>query len=399
MPRMRLTVFLALLLAVQALAEERTATAPQPKAAASSFEALFGDMVVAKGKGIAIKQSQLDEAFVSYKANLAARGEKFSEDQRQLKEALLLDRIIVSELLVKHATDADKTMARGLYEKLMATSKKAFSSEEAFNRHLKSLGLTTEQFNKRAMEQAISEAVVEREIKSQVAVSDAQVRDFYENGTDAVVKLMQGQLEKIAKDPLSTPDQLATIKAQIDQLRKTNLARLQLPERVHVIHLLRSTRKPDSDEPLPDDKVQLKRQEIDKLLARARRGEDFAKLVKDFSEDRGVKETSGEYTFSREDPFVPEFKAAAFSLATNQISDVVTTTFGYHIIKVLEKIPAKKLEFAKVSGDIKEALGQQEVQRIMPSHFEKLKAEADVQILEPRYKLPAPVESAAVRKP
>ena len=150
---------------------------------------------------------------------------------------------------------------------------------------------------------------------------------------------------------------------------------------------------------MPDDKVQLKRQEIDKLLARARRGEDFAKLVKDFSEDRGVKETSGEYTFSREDPFVPEFKAAAFSLATNQISDVVTTTFGYHIIKVLEKIPAKKLEFAKVSGDIKEALGQQEVQRIMPSHFEKLKAEADVQILEPRYKLPAPVESAAVRKP
>src|SRR3954451_19342704 len=242
MPRMRLTLFMALLLGVQALAEERTATAPQPKAAASSFADLFGDMVVAKGKGIAIKQSQLDEAFVSYKANLAARGEKFSEDQRQLKEALLLDRIIVSELLVKHATEADKVKAKELYEKLMTASKKSFSSDEAFNRHLKSLGLTTEQFNKRAMEQAISEAVVEREIKSQVAISDAQVRDFYENGTDAVVKLMQGQLEKIAKDPLSTPDQLATIKAQIDQLRKTNLARLQQPERVHVIHLLRSTR-------------------------------------------------------------------------------------------------------------------------------------------------------------
>ena len=38
--------------------------------------------MLAKGKGIAIKQSQLDEAFISYKANLAARGEKFSEDQR-----------------------------------------------------------------------------------------------------------------------------------------------------------------------------------------------------------------------------------------------------------------------------------------------------------------------------
>ena len=165
-----------------------------------------------------------------------------------------------------------------------------------------------------------------------------------------------------------------------------------------MIHLLRSTRKTDSDEQLPPDQVQIKRQEIDKLLARARRGEDFSKLVKDFSEDRGVKETSGEYTFSREDPFVPEFKAASFSLATNQISDVVTTVFGYHIIKVLEKLPAKKLEFEKIAPDIKEALSQQEVQRLMPAHFEKLKAEAGVQILEPRYKLPGNVESAVAQK-
>ena len=395
---MRLIFFLALIVATQAWAEERTAATGRSKPAGSKFEDLFGDMVVAKGKGILIKQSQLDDAFVSYKANLAARGEKFSEDQRQLKEALLLDRIIISELLVNQATEADKDKAKGVYEKLMIASKTSFSSDEAFNRHLKSLGLTVDQFNKRAMEQAISETVVERELKSKVTVSDTQVRDFYENGTDGVVKIMQGQLEKVAKDPLSTPDQLAGIKSQIDQLRKSNLSRLQQPERVHVIHLLRGTRKKDSDEPLPPDQVQLKRQEIDKLLARARRGEDFAKLVKDFSEDRGLKETSGEYTFSRDDPFVPEFKAAAFSLATNQISDVVTTVFGYHIIKVLEKLPAKKIELEKIAADVKEALSQQEVQKLMPAHFEKLKAEAAVQILEPRYKLPGTVESAAVRK-
>src|ERR1043165_9599320 len=98
MARMRLIFFLAFL-AVQAPAEERTAAAPQPKPAVPKYEDLFGDVVLTKGKGIAIKQSQMHEAFVSYKANLAARGENFSEDQRQIKEALLLDRIIVSELL------------------------------------------------------------------------------------------------------------------------------------------------------------------------------------------------------------------------------------------------------------------------------------------------------------
>ena len=125
---------------------------------------------------------------------------------------MLLDRIIVSELLVNHANEADKLKAKELFEKLMSASKKSFSSDEAFNRHLKSLGLTAEQFSKRAMEQAVSEAVLEREIKSQVVISDSQVRDFYENGTDGVVKIMQAQLEKVAKDPLTTPDQLSPSK-------------------------------------------------------------------------------------------------------------------------------------------------------------------------------------------
>src|SRR3954462_5647745 len=123
---MRLIFFLALLVAAQASAEERTASAPQVKPAPSKYEDLFGDMVLAKGKGIAIKQSQLDEAFVSYKANLAARGENFSDNQRHLKEALLLDRIIVSELLVKHDIEANKVKSKELYEKLMTASKKSF---------------------------------------------------------------------------------------------------------------------------------------------------------------------------------------------------------------------------------------------------------------------------------
>ena len=154
--------------------------------------------------------------------------------------------------------------------------------------------------------------------------------------------------------------------------------------------LLIATRNRDTEEELPAEQKKSKRQQIDKLLARARAGEDFSKLVNDSSEDRSVKDNKGEYTLSRFDPFVPEFKAAAFSLATNQISDVVTTTFGYHIIKCLEKIPAKKVEFAKVSKEIKEALLNQELQNQMPAYFERLKREAAVEILDPKYKVEVP---------
>src|SRR5437762_9266939 len=210
---------------------------------------------------------------------------------------------------------------------------------------------------------------------------------------------MQEELERLAKQPDTSVSQLTAVKQQIEDLKKGNLAKLEQPEKVRVMHLLITTRSRDTEVELPPEQKKVKRQQIEKLLGRARGGEDFAKLVLEFSEDRGLKETKGEYTFSRFDPFVQEFKAAAFSLTTNQISDIVTTSFGYHIIKCLEKIPASKLPFDKVSADIKEALLQQELQNRMPAYFDRLKKEARVEILEPKYKLGPPKTAEALKPP
>ena len=127
------------------------------------------------------------------------------------------------------------------------------------------------------------------------------------------------------------------------------------------------------------------------MLDRARKGEDFGMLATTFSEDPATKETKGEYKFARakDDPrraMVPEFEKAAFGLATNQISDLVTTDYGYHIIKLHEVIPPRKVPFAEAKERIKDFLTQQALDKELPNFFARVKKDAGVEILDEKLK-------------
>lgn len=304
---------------------------------------LFGDAVVAKGKGVEVKRSQLDSALISIKSAAAARGQTLPPEQVRMFEQQVLQRLIQIQLLLGKATDADRTKGKEATEKQFALILKRAGSEEALNRQLKSVGMTEEELRAKMGEEATAQAVLDRELK--VTVTEDAVKKFYDE----------------------------------------NPARFEEPEMVRASHILLSTLDPVTRQPLSDDKKSAKRKQAEDLLKRARAGEDFVKLAKEYSEDPGSKEKGGEYTFPR-GQMVPEFESAAFSLNTNQISDIVTTQFGYHIIKLNEKIPAHKVELAKVADDLKEGLKRREMEKLLPDYIEKLKQDSNVEILDEKLK-------------
>ena len=125
-------------------------------------------------------------------------------------------------------------------------------------------------------------------------------------------------------------------------------ADFEQPEMVRIAQIFLSTRDPLTGAELSDTDKAAKKKEIEDILKRARAGEDFATWRNNIPKTPVPRIKAGMYTVAR-GQMLPEFEAAAFSLNTNQISDVVTTTVGYHIIKLLEKTPAKKLDYATVA--------------------------------------------------
>jgi parvulin-like peptidyl-prolyl isomerase len=316
------------------------ASSAQTNSARSKFAALFGDETIAKGKGFEIKRSQLDDAVISLKASLTARGDQIPPDRLALIERQVLERLIQIQALLKKATDADRTSGKEVSGKSVDLLLKRAGTEEALSRQLKAVGMTLDELRGRLLDEATAEAVVERELK--IEITDDQTKKFYDE----------------------------------------HPAEFEMPEMVRLSQIFLATRESGTNTELSDEKKAAKRKQAEALLKRARDGEDFTKLAEEFSDDPAVKMNHGEYKFSRMDQVMDDIKSAAFTMNTNQVSDIISSPVGLHILKLSEKIPAAKVELAKVSDNVKTVLKQQALQKVLPDYLEKLKKDAEIQILD-----------------
>ena len=170
--------------------------------------------------------------------------------------------------------------------------------------------------------------------------------------------------EKIASTMTVADDRLRTeYNKQMDRYR--------LPERARVRHILILTQG------LDDTGKKGALAKIQGILKRAKGGEDFAKLAGEFTEDPGSKSNGGMYDFTpRNGTWVKPFEDAAFTQPIGQVGDVITTDFGYHIMKVEAREPARVKPFEEVKGTLVTEVLNAQVQEAMQKAIDSARAEA-----------------------
>jgi len=302
------------------------AVAPAPPEPAALAPAKL-PAVVAKVNGHEIKK---DELLAQVKGvSGTGDGSLNAAYVRQVLDTLIARTLFRQEALAQGLTVTDDEV-----KKEIDSLRGQFPSPDAFTKALAAEGMNEQQLLERARQEFLVQKYVETKVASKITVADESVKAFYDQNQD----------------------------------------QMKVPERLHLRHILVGVEPTAS----PEDKQKAKA-EADEVLAKLKGGGDFAALAKEHSDDPGSKEKAGDLSWIAQGQTVEPFEKAAFALKDQEVSGVVETRFGYHVIQRLETQAAGVVPFDHVKERIRTFLKQRDTQQALQAEIQALRAKGKVE--------------------
>jgi peptidyl-prolyl cis-trans isomerase C len=282
--------------------------------------------VLARVNGEVVPRIDLDRLIknMELSANRQIPAERRDEILRGALDNLVTRTVLSQETKTRRVTVSDAEIDESLKE-----MRAKFKTEEEFKQALAARGLTVEQLRSDARVDMSINKMMEAELASQPLPSDAQVREFYDKN----------------------PDKFETARAS------------------HILFRV--------DEKADDAAKKKTLAEAEAVLKQVKGGADFAALAKKHSADSSGQQ-GGDLGVFNKGQMVPAFDQAVFSMLPGQLSDIVTTQFGHHIIKVTDRAT---VPFDQVSAKIKEFLTEQQKGERAQAFIESLKQKARIEVL------------------
>ena len=313
----------------EAAAQQKTAETEKPQPPKPVPQTLPD--VIARVNGEAVTKAEFEKYIAQLEMNA---GQPVPPDRRDEIYRTAIDRLVDIRVLTHEVKTRGLTGDEKTVEEQMQRIRSQFPSEEEYKKALSARGTTPEQLRADMLNETRINQLLQAETAKMAAVTDEDVKKFYDEN----------------------PKEFA----QAEQVRAS--------------HILFKT------EGATDAQKKQARTKATQVLKEARSGKDFAALAKQHSSD-GSAAQGGDLGFFVKERMVPAFSNAAFALKPGEISDLVESEFGFHIIKLTERKAASTVPLQDVAPQVKNFLTEKKQQDTAEAFVKQLRTKARVEVL------------------
>jgi peptidyl-prolyl cis-trans isomerase C len=293
---------------------------------------------VAVVNGEKITKKSLDQKLAYVQSRYASQGRRLQPQQLADVQKDIVERMVEKELLYQESKDLGITIEDEKVKGRLQQFQDKFPNKEKYQQQLDQLGYTEEMIRREIRENMAIQQLIEQEIASGIEVTDEDLQSYYDDNADQ----------------FTTP---AKVKAR------------------HI--LVKTDKQADAAD------TEAAREKIEAIQKRVAEGEEFAEVAKEESEcpssDKG-----GDLGFFSKGRMVPPFEDAAFSMEPGEVSDIVETRFGYHLIKVEDKKEASQKSYEEVKENLRKQLENEKVKEAIGEYVAKLREDAEIEMNLPQ---------------
>ncbi|MBU0729543.1 MAG: peptidylprolyl isomerase [Proteobacteria bacterium] len=267
--------------------------------------------------------------------HLARTGAELEGEALTKAKEEILENLIGGELLFQESTKADVKVEETMINEQLANLKSRFPDEDGFKGWLAQMNFTEDEIKKDIRKGLAVDQLIKNSFVSKIEVPDQEIKAYFDN----------------------------------------NPQFFQKPDTIRASHILIKVDQNASAE----DKEKAKNKLIE-AQKKLKEGQDFAALAKEYSQCPSSAE-GGDLNYFEKGRMVPAFDQTAFALKIDEVSDIVETRFGYHLIKVTDIKAGQTITYDDIQGQIKQFLVQEKVQKQVMRHVEELKSNAKIERL------------------
>ena len=290
--------------------------------------------VLAKVDGADIKKSVVWPGLIKTVTRYKERGIPLTQAQEKVAAKKLLQDQINRHLLLIKASKMGIQVSSGKVQEEVDAVKKQFSSEKEFLGELKLKKLTLKKYQQELKEDILIDAVFRRELGQGIKITDQQVEDYFN------------------KNPMQFSSQ---------EQRRASVMLIKVDPKAGSAGDRESRKK------------------LQKIVAKLKKGGDFAELTQLHSQD-SIAKRGGDLGFFTKDRMFGPFSKLAFELKVGEVSEIFRTQHGYQILKVTGKQAGKKGTLASERENIRTILMSQEIKNKSHSYLEALRKKAKIKI-------------------